>query len=205
MHTALLTAVLVWPVAFPGGPVVRLSLPDPGPADIYTASDPSTLFNPQRTAAVVGRCVSAAVNAKWCDLYLVQPRTGARPLPQGHLRGTPAVTWTPDGRFVVASGERWLRLWNLAGAVRGLSLADQTTATGQLISTELRRLTFRQRLLCLTLTSTVRTPVFAAPGPGQDGPAREGPAARGSITRQADHWPTLHRATPAEDRGCLSS
>lgn len=203
MKRVLLGAALLWPVPFPGGQTVHVPLPAPGPAALGTAFRHDTVFNPQRTHAVVSQCFSAGVNAEWCDLYLVRPSSGARPLTQGHLGGRPGVRWTPDGRFIVAYTGHRVRLWTLDGAVRGLSFADQIQPTGQRLQTDLQHLLFRDSLICLTLQQTLSTPVYASTRPADQAATATGATPiQTHRTQQAYHWPTLQRATPSENRAC---
>lgn len=197
MKGVLLGAALLWPVSFLGGPTVTLSLSQPRVTDAATVSDPVTLFNPQRSAAVVRQCVSTGVNADWCDLTLVLPRTGARSLPQGHLRGLPGVIWSPDGQAVLAFGDTWLRRWTLTGDVQGLSFGDQRLTGGEVLHRTLERVTFQGQQLCLTLRLSRGTPVSASVTP-----VPSSTAWTEWVVRRAYHWPSLRTGSPADDRTC---
>jgi len=202
MLSLLLSAVLAWPVTFPGGPTITLSLPDDDPDDPYTYFRPETVFNPQHSYAAVRRCGTAGANLDRCMVFLVDPSRGSRPLPQGEMGGFPALKWTPDGRYLIAAGEHSLRLWNLRGAVRGITPGVAVDPPEQLLSRWVKGVEVRGHWLCVRTEVELDVPLYATPGL-PDAHVDSGPLhVRHVDVRQAYRWPTLQKGTPADDRRC---
>lgn len=199
----VLSAALLWPVTFPGGQTVNLSFSPLGPTDLYTHYDPNTYFNPQHSYAAVRRCWSAGVKAEGCEIFLVHPHLGARPLPQGKLRGLPRIKWTPDGQYLIAYGDDWLRLWNLKGAVRGLTPAVEHRSAEQILGRSIERVQFKRHLLCLTTIFDLGTPVYASPEPVSSS-APPSPS-RTIVAQQAYVWPMLQEASLSDQQQCQTA
>jgi len=204
MLVLLLSAVLAWPVTFPGGSTVTLSLRDDDPNDPYTYFRPETIFNPQHSYAAVSNCGTAGANLDSCRFFLVNPSFGSRPLPQGQMSGLPGLEWTPDGKYLIAVGDNSVRLWNLKGGVRGVIPEIPVTLPEQGLSRTIKSMDLRGQLLCLQTEFGVGVQVYASSN--SDNPELLSGSTTSDVhrveVRQAYRWPVLQRGTPAEDRQC---
>lgn len=196
MLTLLLAAALTVPVAFPDGMVVAVPMRRVEPEDLFTAGDPRVIFNRDRSAAVVQRCVIAPKNSDWCDLWLVRP--DRQPLGLKAQGGVVGLVWTPDGRYLVARSDSSLRLWNLRGAVRGV-VPGEDLPTGQGVTgRRVQRVWFSGRLLCVTAEMWAVPPSDLYPSPTSPGP-HTAPMSTRLQSTFAYRWPAL---TPAEGAAC---
>jgi len=201
MLALLLSAVLAWPVTFPGGSTVTLSLRDDDPNDPYTYFRPETVFNPQHSYAAVSNCGTAGANLDSCRFFLVGPSFGSRPLPQGQMSGLPGLEWTLDGKYLIAVGDTSVRLWNLNGGVRGIIPEIPVPPPEQRLFHTIKSMDLRGQWLCLQMEFEVGVQVYASPNPEPPGGSANPDVHRVEV-RQAYRWPALRRGTAADDRQC---
>lgn len=195
MGALLLAVLLTWPVTFPGGHTINVPVPDYGPSDIVTRSQPQVFFNTQKTFAAVQTCWFAGVKYEGCDLFLVNRQGKVQKLPHG--QGTPGLRWTPDGNYLIAQGDTWIRLWNVRGKIRGVTpdielAADQTILNRDIETTELKG-----RFICAIASFSVGKTVDFSPIPMNDlrvNPYNLPPPRITLVwTATKYHWPTLQR------------
>lgn len=198
MFIPLLVSALTWAVTLAGGQVVQVPLPEPAPPDLYTRADPVTHFNPTRIAAMVQACALGPVNADLCELILVTPQRGVLDL--GRQPDLPGVFWTPDGRYVVAWGDTWVRLWNLRGAVRGVTPTLPVEVGERLFDRDISQVWVQGQALCLEVDFAVGDENALSPSLDGDAPTDvPAPVLRTVSRLLAYRWPAL---SPTEEAAC---
>lgn len=131
-------------VAFSGGPVVRVTGPEPV-AD-FPAEPAGTLMSPRGDAAAVRFCWNIPKYDS-CQVRLVRPGGAVQILTKSDVR---RLLWTPDGQYLIGAGANTVRLWNLAGGVRtAVPTPGQVHAGLSRHSSHIVGLAFRGRDLCV--------------------------------------------------------
>lgn len=131
-------------VAFSGGPVVRVTGPEPM-AD-FPAEPAGTLMSPRGDAAAVRFCWNIPKYDS-CQVRLVRPGGAVQLLTKSDVR---RLLWAPDGQYLIGAGVNTVRLWNLVGGMRtALPTPGQIYAGLSRHSSRIVGLSLRGRDLCV--------------------------------------------------------
>lgn len=195
MGALLLAALLTLPVAFPGGQTIQVPLPENDPASVERPLPPEILFNPQNLFAIVKLCWSAGAKYQNCDFVLVDAESGIRHLSQASVRGLPHLFWTPDGKYLIAQGDTWVRLWNLNGKVRGVTPNLEVSADQTLLNRYVEETKLEGRFICaITGFSVGKTADFQPLNDLRVNPYNLPPPKITLLwTATKYNWPTLQR------------
>jgi hypothetical protein len=149
-------ALLLAAVTIPPTPQTTLTFPGAAPVTVTGPATPAgrvdfpwtltqTLYAPGRRAAAVRFCWDAA-KYTGCEVRLAQVRREALVLKNGNVK---RLLWSADGRYLIGAGANTLRLWNLMGGVRTVTIRDEIPEANWIGQPLIRRLWLKGNDLCV--------------------------------------------------------